>query len=73
MRCAAVILAGGSGKRMGSRIPKQYMELNGKPVLYYSLKTFSDAEFINEIVIVASDGYIEKVQREIVDQTLAFQ
>lgn len=67
MRCAAVILAGGSGKRMGSRIPKQYMELNGKPVLYYSLKTFSDAEFINEIVIVASDGYIEKVQREIVD------
>ena len=62
-----MILAGGSGKRMGTRIPKQYIDLNGKPVLYYSLKTFSEAEFIDEIVIVAADEYIGKVQGEIVD------
>lgn len=67
MRCAAIILAGGAGRRMGGGIPKQFMELQGKPVLYYSLKTFSDVDFIDEIVIVSSEEYIMKVQREIVD------
>ena len=67
MKCAAVILAGGSGKRMGTRLPKQYIELDGKPALYYSLKTFSYMEFIDEIVIVASEEHAEKVQKEIVD------
>ena len=67
MRCAAIILAGGSGRRMGNNIPKQYMELNGKPVLYYSLKTFSDADYIDEIIIVAAEDHIERVQNEIVD------
>ena len=36
-RCAAIILAAGQGKRMGTKIQKQYLELNGKPVLYYSV------------------------------------
>ncbi len=67
MRCAAVILAGGTGRRMGNAIPKQYMDLHGRPVLYYSMKTFSDIEFIDEIVIVAAKDQIEKVQHDIVD------
>ena len=67
MKCAAVILAGGSGRRMGNAIPKQYIDLHGRPVLFYSLKTFSDAEFINEIVIVAAEDYLDRVQSEIVD------
>ena len=37
----AIVLAGGSGKRMHSEIPKQYMQLNGKPVIYYSLKALN--------------------------------
>ncbi len=67
MRCAAVILSGGAGRRMGTRTPKQYIDLEGKPVLYYSLKTFSDMDFIDELIIVAADEYIDKVQKEIVD------
>ena len=67
MKCSALILAGGSGRRMGNKTPKQYMDLNGKPVLYYSLKTFSDIEFIDEIVLVTSADQIERVQNEIVD------
>ena len=67
MKCAAVILAGGSGKRMGLKIPKQYMELGGKPVLFYSLNAFSEAEFIDEIVIVADEEHMEDVQSGIVD------
>ena len=38
--CTAVVLAGGSGKRMGTKVHKQYLMLKGYPVLYYSLKAF---------------------------------
>lgn len=63
----AVVLSGGSGKRMGTDIPKQYIELNGKPILYYSLKQFEDS-FIDNIVIVAAKEYIEFCQKDIVDR-----
>lgn len=66
-RTAAIVLAAGSGKRMGSNIKKQYMLLQEKPVIYYSLKTFQDS-FIDEIVLVVSPGDIEFCQKEIVDQ-----
>ena len=51
-KTAAVVLAAGKGKRMNSDIPKQYMLLRDKPVLYYSLKVFQES-FVDEIVLVA--------------------
>lgn len=39
----AIIVAGGSGTRMGTLLPKQFMDLCGKPVLYYSVRAFIDA------------------------------
>lgn len=39
----AVIVAGGQGTRMGTAIPKQFLDLEGKPVLYHTLKAFLDA------------------------------
>lgn len=63
----AIVLSGGSGKRMGTDIPKQYIELNGKPILYYCLKQFEDS-FIDNIIIVAAKEYIEFCQKEIVDR-----
>ena len=48
-RHAAIVLAAGKGSRMKSDVPKQYLSLNGKPVLYYALKAFEDS-FIDEIV-----------------------
>ena len=44
--CTAVVLAGGSGKRMGTKVHKQYLMLKGYPVLYYSLKAFQDSAWI---------------------------
>ena len=38
----AIVLAGGTGKRMHSHIHKQYLTLAGKPVLYYALKAFEE-------------------------------
>ena len=40
-KCTAVVLAAGKGSRMGTKIQKQYLEICGKPVLYYSLAAFA--------------------------------
>ena len=66
----AIVLAGGSGRRMNSDIPKQYMMLKGKPVIYYSLKAFQDNLHIDDIILVTSDHYIEYVKKNILGDTL---
>ena len=66
-KCTAIVLSAGKGKRMGSDIPKQYMLLDGKPVLYYCLKSFQDS-FLDEIVIVACEADFSYIKEEIVDK-----
>ena len=61
----AIVLAAGSGRRMGGNVPKQYRILCGKPVLYYSLKAFEP--YVDEIVLVAAAGEEEYCKNEIVD------
>ncbi|MBB6625025.1 2-C-methyl-D-erythritol 4-phosphate cytidylyltransferase [Clostridium gasigenes] len=62
---SAIILAGGRGKRMGSEISKQYIEIKGKPILYYTLKKFIDCKFIDSITLVLPEDEIEYCRREI--------
>ncbi len=62
---AAIVLSAGVGSRMKSDIPKQYMDLAGKPVIYYSLKAFEDAGF-SSIVLVCGKDDVEYCQKEIV-------
>lgn len=62
----AVIVAGGIGKRMNSDIPKQFMRLHGKPVLYYTIKAFIDAFSDINIILVFPEEHIDH-GREIVD------
>ncbi len=62
---AAIVLSAGSGKRMNSEIPKQYMDLNGKPVIYYSLKAFQDST-VSQIILVCGREDIAFCQNEIV-------
>ena len=66
-RTAAVVLAAGSGKRMNAGVKKQYMEIAGRPVLYYSLKAFEQS-FIDEIVLVVSQDEIEQIKENYVNQ-----
>lgn len=54
--CTAIVLAGGSGRRMGTQTHKQYLLVGGREVLYYSLKAFQDSEYIDEIILVAGAG-----------------
>ena len=66
-KCTAIVLSAGKGKRMGTDKPKQYLDLCGKPVLYYSLKAFQNS-FIDEIVIVASGSDFSFIKEEIIDR-----
>ncbi len=62
----AVIVAGGNGTRMNTSIPKQFLMLKNKPVLYYTLKTFLDAYADMKIVLVLPEEHIATGQ-EIID------
>ena len=64
---AAIVLAAGSGKRMKSQVHKQYLIIQDRPVLYYSLKEFEDSA-VDEIVLVVGKGEEEFCRREIVDR-----
>lgn len=66
-KITAIVLAAGKGSRMQSDIPKQYMELNGYPILYYSLKVFEES-FIDEIILVCGEEEISFCQKEIVEK-----
>lgn len=66
MKKYAVIVAGGTGTRMGGNLPKQFMLLENKPVLYYSLKAFLDIYDDMEVILVLPAAYA-KMGQEIVD------
>jgi 2-C-methyl-D-erythritol 4-phosphate cytidylyltransferase len=52
MKKYAIIVAGGSGKRMGAPMPKQYLEIGGKPILMHTLLRFFEAEPEVELILV---------------------
>jgi 2-C-methyl-D-erythritol 4-phosphate cytidylyltransferase len=66
MKKYAVIVAGGTGKRMGSTLPKQFLLLNDKPVLYYTIKTFLEAYEDLQIILVLPEEYAD-MGKEIID------
>ncbi len=58
----AIILAGGVGKRIGNDIPKQFLEVDGEPILAYTIQAFQDHEMIDRIVVVCVSGWEDKVR-----------
>lgn len=67
-RCTAVILAAGSGKRMQSGIPKQFMQLAGRPLIYYALRAAESSRVIDDCILVTGAADIPYVQTEIVEK-----
>ena len=64
----AIVLAAGKGRRMNADLPKQYIEVCGKPVLYYTLRVFENSPEVDEIILVTGPGdeaYCDKMFREI--------
>lgn len=68
MKNTAIVLAGGSGSRMKSTVKKQYLLMEGMPVLCYSLSVFQNSPLIDEIVLVCGKGEIEQCRIDIVEK-----
>ncbi|MCI1741504.1 MAG: 2-C-methyl-D-erythritol 4-phosphate cytidylyltransferase [Prevotella sp.] len=63
-----IILSGGIGTRLGANIPKQYIEVNGKPIIYYSIMTFAKRDDVDMFIIGADEKwryYIAKEMKEV--------
>ena len=62
MKNYVILLAGGVGKRMDSEIPKQFLEVRGKPIIIYSLENFERNPQIEKIVIVCIKDWIDHLK-----------
>ncbi|MBC8948503.1 bifunctional cytidylyltransferase/SDR family oxidoreductase [Xenorhabdus sp. TS4] len=67
MKNIAVILASGTGSRFGAKIPKQFVKLAGKPVIQYTLQSFQISKYIDEIIIVTNEMYIDFVNELVIN------
>ncbi len=65
IKTSAILLAAGSGRRMGGSVKKQFMLLKDKPLLYYPMKVFEES-FIDEIIVVCSPDDESFIRDEII-------
>lgn len=68
MKVIAIIVAAGEGKRIGGERSKQFVEIAGKPILYYTLDRFESCNLIDEIVLVLPQKDLDYAAGEIVDR-----
>ncbi len=61
----AIIFAGGTGTRMGAGLPKQFLQINGKPILIHTLDNFQNSPSIDKIYISCKEDYIQQTEKEI--------
>lgn len=65
---SAIVLAGGRGKRMRNIQSKQYIDLNGAPILYYTLKQFIENDLIDKIILVVPEDEKDYCKREVLNK-----
>lgn len=65
---SAIVLAGGRGKRMGAVQSKQYINLDGKPILYHTLNQFIKNNLIEKIILVVPGDEKEYCKNEVLDK-----
>lgn len=63
-----MVLAAGSGTRMHSSVPKQFMELGGRPLIWYALEAVERSAIIDDCILVTGAGDIPYMRREIVER-----
>ncbi|MGN0416654.1 2-C-methyl-D-erythritol 4-phosphate cytidylyltransferase [Anaerostipes faecalis] len=66
-KVVAIVLAAGEGKRMGSGIPKQYMLIKSRPLVYYALKAFEES-MVDEVILVTGADEIDYCKKYIIDK-----
>ncbi|MFQ6003408.1 MAG: 2-C-methyl-D-erythritol 4-phosphate cytidylyltransferase [Candidatus Zixiibacteriota bacterium] len=68
MKTIAIIAAGGQGKRIEGKLPKQFLMLKDKPILAHTLDKFERCELIDEIILVVPEDYLEYCSQKVVDE-----
>lgn len=66
-RCTAILLAAGSGRRMGGDVAKQYMQLGGRPLICHSLQAVEASAVIDDCILVTGADDVSYVKTEIVE------
>ena len=66
MKTVVIIPAGGTGRRMGGEIPKQYLSLAGIPILVHTLREFQRSPLVDEILLVVPGGDVAEVRRDVI-------
>lgn len=66
----AVILAGGTGQRVGLSLPKQLIKVAGKPIIQQTLEVFDGCPVIDEIIVLMAPGYLADAQKIVADAAL---
>ena len=62
MKNIAVIFAGGTGQRMGTNVPKQFLKIHSKEIIIHTLDKFEDNKNIDEIYIACNKKWIEYLE-----------
>lgn len=65
--CTAILLAAGQGTRMGSAVPKQFLKLCGKPMLWYSLDCFQRSALVDSVILVTSEEAVSYCRETLVE------
>lgn len=65
----AVILLAGKGERLNKETPKQFIEIKGKPLFFYSLETFINHPLIDSIILVTSSKYLNDVKASVFNKS----
>lgn len=68
IKTSVIIPAAGSGKRLKNETKKQFLDIQGKPLLFYTLRVFQKSKDIDEIVIVAPKNNLTLTRRDIVEK-----
>ena len=68
MRTLAIVLAGGTGKRMGSPTSKQFLLLDSRPILVHTLQVFEECKPIDGVYLVVNHKDLPVIQEEVLEQ-----
>jgi ribitol-5-phosphate 2-dehydrogenase (NADP+) / D-ribitol-5-phosphate cytidylyltransferase len=61
MRCVAVVLAGGTGTRVGLDVPKQLIRIAGKPIIEHTIAALCESPLVDEVLVMMAPGYLDPV------------
>lgn len=64
----ALILAGGTGTRLGADVPKQYIEIKNRPIIAYCMDTFFNSEKVDAVWVVAENPWHEYIEKQVSEQ-----